>query len=151
MNIKILSCDVTDADAMKRVYKEITQCLPPVAGVISAAVVLRDGSVRNMDYEQVQEVIKPKVDGTLNLDRIFHDVDLDFFVVLSSANAIIGNPGQANYAAANMGMSAVATARRRRGLRASTAHIGAIIGVGYVTDSIERLEHAVEVKKTYSR
>ncbi|KAH9832144.1 Polyketide synthase pksF [Teratosphaeria destructans] len=147
VNIQILSCDVTDADAMQRVYKKIAQSLPPVTGVVSAAMVLRDVSVRNMEFGQLQEVVRPKVDGTLNLDRIFHDVDLDFFVVLSSANAIIGNPGQANYAAANMGMSAVATARRRRGLRASTAHIGAIIGVGYVTDSIERLEHAVETSR----
>lgn len=106
-------------------------------------MVLRDVSVRNMEYEQLRDVIGPKVLGTIHLDRIFYDINLDFFIVLSSTNCILGNPGQANYAAANMGMAGVVAERRHRGLRASTAHIGAIIGVGYVTDSIERLELVV--------
>ncbi|KXT12059.1 hypothetical protein AC579_4694 [Pseudocercospora musae] len=142
-NIKIKSCDVTDETALQKVHQEITEELPPITGVVSAAMVLRDVAIRNMEYEQLQDVIRPKVLGSINLDRIFHDADLDFFVVLSSTNAIIGNPGQANYAAANMGMAGVANARRARGLRASVAHVGAIIGVGYVTNSIERLDLTV--------
>lgn len=143
VTVKIMSCDVTDEAAMAKIYQEITQSLPPVAGAVSAAMVLRDVSIGNMEYEQLQEVIRPKVLGSITLDRIFHDVNLDFFIVLSSTNAIVGNPGQANYAAANMGMTGVAAARRKRGLRASAAHVGAIMGVGFVTDSIERLKLTV--------
>ena len=106
-------------------------------------MVLRDVTVANMQFEQVQDVYKPKVLGSMNLDRIFHDVDLDFFVLLSSANCIIGNVGQANYAAANMGMVGVAAHRRKRGLRSSTANVGAIIGVGYITESASRLDLTV--------
>ncbi|EME79755.1 uncharacterized protein MYCFIDRAFT_190533 [Pseudocercospora fijiensis CIRAD86] len=142
-NINIKSCDVTDEAALRKVHQEIVEELPPISGVVSAAMVLRDVAIRNMEYDQLQDVIRPKVLGSIHLDRIFHDVDLDFFIVLSSTNAIIGNPGQANYAAANMGMAGVANARRARGLRASVAHVGAIIGVGYVTNSIERLDLTV--------
>lgn len=134
---------MTDEAALRSVHQTIVQELPPIAGVVSAAMVLRDVAVRNMTYDQLQDVIRPKLLGSIYLDRIFHDVNLDFFTVLSSTNAIIGNPGQANYAAANMGMAGVATQRRQRGLRASTAHVGAIIGVGYVTNSIERLDQTV--------
>ncbi|KAL2024717.1 hypothetical protein VTK56DRAFT_6918 [Thermocarpiscus australiensis] len=99
--------------------------------------------VRNMVYEQVTDVIRPKVLGSMHLDRIFHDVDLDFFVLLSSINCVIGNVGQANYAAANMGMCGVAAARRRRGLVSSVANVGAIIGVGYITQSARQLDLTV--------
>ncbi|KJX95571.1 polyketide synthase like protein [Zymoseptoria brevis] len=143
--IKIMSCDVTDETALRKVHQDIVDALPPVAGVVSAAMVLRDVAVCNMQYDQLQDVIRPKVLGSIHLDRIFWDDDLDFFIALSSTNAIIGNPGQANYAAANMGMAGVAARRRHRGLRASVAHVGAIIGVGYVTDSIERLEQTVSM------
>jgi hypothetical protein len=68
-------------------------------------MVLRDVSLRNMDLEQLQEVIRLKVLGSINLDRISHDVNLDLFVVLSSTNAIVVNPGQANYVAANIGIA----------------------------------------------
>lgn len=106
-------------------------------------MVLRDVSVHNMTYEQAMTAIRPKVLGSIHLDRIFHDEDLDFFILLSSASCIIGNVGQANYAAGNMGMCAVAAHRRKRGLRSSVANVGAIIGVGYITDSVERLDLTV--------
>ncbi|EGP91889.1 polyketide synthase [Zymoseptoria tritici IPO323] len=143
--IKIMSCDVTDEVALRKVHQDIVEALPPIAGVVSAAMVLRDVAVCNMQYDQLQDVIRPKVLGSIHLDRIFWDDNLDFFIALSSTNAICGNPGQANYTAANMGMAGVAARRRHRGLRASVAHVGAIIGVGYVTDSIERLEQTVSM------
>jgi thioester reductase-like protein len=109
--------------------------MPPIAGALNAAMVLRDVSIRNMDFDQFQDVVRPKVLGSFHLDSIFHDVDLDFFVLISSINCVIGNVGQANYAAANMGMCGVAANRRKRGLRSSVANVGAIIGVGYITQS----------------
>lgn len=101
-------------------------------------MVLRDVSIRNMMLDQVMDVIRPKVLGSLHLDRIFQDVDLDFFVLLSSINCIIGNVGQANYAAANMGMCGVAANRRKRGLAAAVVNVGAVIGAGYITRETDR-------------
>ena len=106
-------------------------------------MVLRDISVRNMTYDQVLDVIRPKVLGSLHLDRIFHDTDLDFFILLSSINCVIGNVGQANYAAANMGMCGVAANRRKRGLASCVVNVGAIIGVGYITESARQLDVTV--------
>ncbi|KAK3309308.1 polyketide synthase [Chaetomium strumarium] len=143
VTIRTLSCDVTDEAALRAVHKTIVDTFPPIVGVLNGAMVLRDGMVRNMVYEQVTDVIRPKVLGSMHLDRIFHDVDLDFFVLLSSINCVIGNVGQANYAAANMGMCGVAAARRRRGLVSSVANVGAIIGVGYITQSARQLDLTV--------
>ena len=134
---------MTDEKALSAVHQTIVETFPPIVGVLNGAMVLRDVTVPNMQFEQVQDVYKPKVLGSMNLDRIFHNVDLDFFVLLSSANCIIGNVGQANYAAANMGMVGVAAHRRKRGLRSSTANVGAIIGVGYITESASRLDLTV--------
>ncbi|KAL2173167.1 polyketide synthase [Thermothelomyces heterothallicus CBS 202.75] len=143
VTVRTLSCDVTDEAALRAVHKTIVDTLPPIVGVLNGAMVLRDGMVRNMVFEQVTDVIRPKVLGSLHLDHIFHDVDLDFFVLLSSINCVIGNVGQANYAAANMGMCGVAAARRRRGLVSSVANVGAIIGVGYITQSARQLDLTV--------
>ena len=116
---------------------------PPIVGVLNGAMVLRDVSVRNMEFDQVTDVIKPKVLGSLHLDRIFHDAELDFFVLLSSINCVIGNVGQANYAAANMGMCVVASNRRKRGLASSVVNVGAVMGAGYITQSDRQLDVTV--------
>ncbi|XXH02069.1 protein transport protein bet1 [Hypoxylon texense] len=143
VTVKILLCDVTDEAAIRSVHQEIVDTLPPIIGVLNGAMVLRDVSVRNMAFEQVTDVIRPKVLGSMHLDRIFHDVNLDFFVLISSINCVIGNVGQANYSAANMGMIGVAGNRRKRGLRSSVANVGAIIGVGYITQSARQLDLTV--------
>ncbi|KAI8151832.1 hypothetical protein K4K49_009694 [Colletotrichum sp. SAR 10_70] len=104
VNIHIISCDVTDETAIQAVHQKIVSTLPPIVGLLNGAMVLRDVSVRNMQFDQVTDVIRPKVLGSIHLDRIFYDINLDFFVLLSSINCVIGNIGQANYAAANMAM-----------------------------------------------
>jgi hypothetical protein len=95
-------------------------------------MVLRDISIRNMSFEQMDDVMRPKVLGSIHLDRIFHKEPLEFFVLFSSMNCVLGNPGQANYAAANMFTCALAAQRRKRGLAATALNIGAIIGAGYL-------------------
>ena len=127
-------------------HRTIVETMPPIIGALNAAMVLRDVSIRNMEFDQVQDVTRPKVLGSIHLDRIFQDVNLDFFVLISSINCVIGNVGQANYAAANMGMCSVAANRRKRGLRSSVVNVGAIIGVGYITQSARQLD--VTVAKT---
>lgn len=117
---------------LQSVHAQICATLPPILGVIQGAMVLHDTLLRNMTFEQFREVMGPKVDGSIYLDRIFHDTDLDFFLLVSSINCVIGNAGQANYAAANTFMCGLAAHRRKRGLRSAAVNIGAIIGAGYV-------------------
>lgn len=124
--------DVTDEEAMKVVHLTICATLPPIVSAMNGAMVLQDVSIRNMSFAELSEVIRPKVLGSVYLDRIFSNVDLDFFLLISSINCVIGNLGQANYAAANTFMCSLAVLRRKRGLRAATMNGGAIMGAGYM-------------------
>lgn len=127
-------------------HETIRNSLPPVVGVINGAMVLRDVSIRNMSFEQLTQVLEPKVSGSIFLDRLFYNTDLEFFVLVSSINCIIGSWGQANYAAANMFMCALAAQRRERGLRAATVNVGAIIGAGYMERESRRSLDAIVQK-----
>ncbi|TVY48035.1 Polyketide synthase-nonribosomal peptide synthetase [Lachnellula occidentalis] len=144
VNVKIMSCDVTDEKALRAVHKRIQQTMPPIVGALTGAMVLRDSSIPNMQYNHVMDVVRPKVLGSLHLDRIFHNVNLDFFILVSSISCVIGNVGQANYAAANMYMCSLAANRRKRGLNAVALNGGAIIGAGYITESDRVLDLTVE-------
>lgn len=103
-----------------------------MAGVLNGAMVLRDVAIRNMSFEQMNDVLRPKVSGTINLDRLFWDLNLDFFLLFSSTSSVAGNPGQANYSAANSFLCSLAAQRRKRGLAATALNCGAIIGAGYM-------------------
>ncbi|KAH8820161.1 putative polyketide synthase [Xylogone sp. PMI_703] len=130
--VVVLPCDVTNETGLRAVHQKICSTFPPIAGAMNGAMVLRDVSIRNMSFSQLTDVISPKVYGSIHLDQIFRNVDLDFFVLISSINCVIGNWGQANYAAANTFMSSLAAQRRKRGLRAAVVNAGAIIGAGYM-------------------
>ncbi|KAF2185492.1 polyketide synthetase [Zopfia rhizophila CBS 207.26] len=136
--IKCLANDVSDKRAVKVAYAEIRRDLPPVAGIAQGAMVLRDTLAKDMTLENLQSVLNPKVQGSINLDSVFRDEPLDFFVFFSSMAGIVGNLGQCNYTAANAFMSTLAAQRRKRGLAASVIHIGAILGAGYVTQQLSQ-------------
>ncbi|RYP43239.1 hypothetical protein DL770_011775 [Monosporascus sp. CRB-9-2] len=131
-NVTIIPCDVTDYGALKETHQKICDTLPTIAGVIHGAMVLHDTSVSNMSFDQLTSATRPKVDGSRYLDRIFWDIDLDFFVMTSSVNSLIANLGQANYASANSFMRSLAAQRRKRGLRAAAVNVGTIMGAGYL-------------------
>lgn len=99
-------------------------------------MVLHDTPTRDMSLQTLQQVLKPKVDGSRYLDELFPHDTLDFFIFFSSMTAVIGNMGQANYTAANAYMCALARRRRERGLAGSVINIGVIIGAGYVTREV---------------
>ena len=131
-HVMLIACDVTEEVALQAAHRKICDIMPPIVGVIHGAMVLRDQSIRDMSFDQFTDVTRPKVDGSIFLDRIFWNTDLDFFVLVSSINTVLGNLGQANYAAANAFMCSLAAQRRKRGLRAAAVNGGAIIGAGYM-------------------
>jgi hybrid polyketide synthase/nonribosomal peptide synthetase ACE1 len=130
--VKVFSLDVTDKSAVEKLVDEIRATCPPIAGVANGAMVLHDCLFSKMDVEVLQKVLGPKIDGSRNLDEVFYDEDLDFFILFSSSAYIIGNSGQSNYAAANGYLNTLARQRRRRGLAASAFDIGRVAGIGYV-------------------
>jgi thioesterase domain-containing protein/acyl carrier protein len=96
----------------------------PLCGVIHAAGVLADGVLADMTLEQMDRAMLPKVQGSWNLHTATRDASLDFFVLFSSVAAVLGSPGQGNYAAGNAALDALAHARRAAGLRATSINWG---------------------------
>ena len=97
---------------------------------------LHDTPTRDMSFETLQKVLRPKVEGSKYLDELFSQSTLDFFIFFSSMTAVVGNIGQSNYTAANAYMCALARQRRERGQPGSVINIGVIIGAGYVTREV---------------
>ncbi|OOF97571.1 hypothetical protein ASPCADRAFT_129251 [Aspergillus carbonarius ITEM 5010] len=134
--VLIVACDITDYDSLAEAHANITKSLPPIAGVAQGAMVLNDVLTRDMTLDDLNKVLRPKVDGSINLDRLFYDKPLDFFIFFSSAASVTGNAGQANYSAANFFMGSLAQQRRRRGVAASVIDLGPVLGTGYITREI---------------
>ena len=128
--------DITDRKALGALVTKLRNEFPPIAGIMHGAMVLEDTSFFEMSYETMQKVLRPKVLGCIYLDELFNYVSLDFFILFSSLASVSGNRGQSNYSAANLFLAATANQRRRRGLAGSVLHIGAVMGVGYVTREV---------------
>jgi NAD(P)-dependent dehydrogenase (short-subunit alcohol dehydrogenase family)/acyl carrier protein len=103
---------------------------PRIRGVIHAAGVLRDATLTQLDGAAFTDVWRPKVVGSWLLHRAFAATEIDFMVFFSSAAALLGSPGQGNYAAANAFMDALACERRSQGLPALSINWGARSEVG---------------------
>jgi NADPH:quinone reductase-like Zn-dependent oxidoreductase/acyl carrier protein len=124
------ACDVSDAPALELLFKKVRQSMPPVAGVIHAAMVLDDMILANLDAERLNRVLAPKVKGAENLDQLTRDLNLEYFVLFSTLVTLIGNAGQGNYVAANAFMEGLARRRRQDGLPALAIGWGPIADVG---------------------
>ena len=119
VRVEIAAVDVSDAEALNTwLYSERESGQPPVRGVIHAAGLVRDALVPDINLEDFDAVLEPKVAGGWNLHTMFAEVDLDFFVLFSSTGAVVASPGQVNYAAGNAFLDALAAHRRALGLPA---------------------------------
>ncbi|WP_204034304.1 type I polyketide synthase, partial [Micromonospora qiuiae] len=115
------ACDVADRAALAEVISRTT-AEHPLTGVVHAAGMLADAPVTSLTAEQLEQVLRIKVDAAWHLHELTQDHDLSLFVLFSSAMALFGGAGQANYAAGNAFMDALAQHRRALGLPAvSTA------------------------------
>ncbi|GKT94518.1 beta-ketoacyl synthase domain-containing protein [Colletotrichum tofieldiae] len=128
--VRMERLDVTSIESVRSFKQRLAQEMPPVAGVINGAMVLDDRVFAQMDVETWTRVMRPKSVGSSNLDEIFCEPDMEFFIMTSSFAAPGGHGGQSNYAAANMYMNGLAANRRLRGLAGSVLNIGVIYGLG---------------------
>lgn len=131
-NVQVFALDVADEEMLHNVHQHIVKTMPPIGGVMNGAMVLRDRPFSAMTLEDFDAVLGPKVRGSEYLDRIFHSDPLQFFILFSSLSRVIGNPGQSNYAAANMYMASLVSQRRARGVSASVIDIAMLAGFGWM-------------------
>ncbi|PCK09020.1 MAG: polyketide synthase [Alteromonadaceae bacterium] len=110
-NVHVFSGDVTDADRMNEIVAEASEICGEINGVIHGAGTVNDGLIQMKSQGDVEMVFAPKVYGTLVLDEIFENKNLDFFVVFSSTSTVIAPVGQIDYVAANAFLNAFAQKR----------------------------------------
>jgi len=121
---EVAACDVADREQLRAVLERIP-AEHPLAVVVHTAGVIDDGVVDSLDGERLRSVMTPKVDGAINLHELTKDSDLAQFVLFSSIASTLGNPGQANYAAANAFLDVLAQQRHADGLPATALAWGA--------------------------
>ena len=140
VTVQVELADVTDATAMDRMLERMDRDLPPLAGVIHSVGVLSDGALGNQTWEKFETVLWPKVLGAWHLHQATVDRDLDFFILFSSIVGVMGNPGQANHAAANAFLDQLAGHRRALGLPGQAIAWGAWSGLGEAEEQRERID-----------
>lgn len=130
-----------DRSAVVTTLLSVLDTMPPLAGVVHAAGVLADAMIPNLTTDACDRVWGPKVKGAENLFAVLEaykareeEVETvekkaaPFCVLFSSATVLLGNPGQANYVAANAALEVLAERARRAGF------VSRVIGWGPVGD-----------------
>jgi len=128
--IAVRACDVGNRAEVANLLASLRGALPPLRGVFHLAGVLDDGVLREQNRERFDRVMASKVLGAWNLHALTQDQPLDLFVLFSSAAALLGSPGQGNYAAANAFLDALAAWRRSLGQPGLAIHWGSWAEVG---------------------
>ncbi|PQE18811.1 polyketide synthase protein [Rutstroemia sp. NJR-2017a WRK4] len=136
-------CDIANPTSIKAVLADYATHLPPIAGCIQAAMVLRDSLFEKMSFTDWNTALAPKVSGSWNLHKLLPS-PLDFFIMLSSACGILGQVGQANYAAGNTYQDALARYRVSQSEHGISIDLGAMMLEGYVSENEEVSKRLLE-------
>uniref|UniRef100_UPI001358604E SDR family NAD(P)-dependent oxidoreductase n=1 Tax=Geminicoccus flavidas TaxID=2506407 RepID=UPI001358604E len=128
--VTLLRCDAGDAAEVEALMRQLAIADPPLRGIFHVAGMLDDAVLEGQRGERIERVLAPKVTGADLLDRLSRNLPLDHFVLFSSSAAMLGSAGQANHAAANAFLDALAERRRAEGLPGLSVAWGAWGEVG---------------------
>ncbi|KAK8064355.1 Reducing polyketide synthase PKS2 [Apiospora phragmitis] len=144
--IVVKTCDVANEEQVRLLVSQCAATLPPICGVVHAAMVLHDGVFEDMSHESFTDAVRSKVDGTWNLHNALASANtkLDYFVLFSSAAGVLGSRGQAAYAAANTFLDGFAAYRNRQGLPGVALDLTAVTGAGYIAENAKREEEILK-------
>lgn len=144
VHVHHVQADVGDRAALDEALRPVLDALPPLRGIVHSVGVLEDGVIEQQTWARYRNVLTPKVMGAIHLDQLSRGCELDFFILYSSASGVMGNPGQANHAAANAFLDAFAAYRRSQGLPGLAIGWGAWsqIGAAATEDMARRMMQA---------
>ncbi|XP_072534904.1 phthioceranic/hydroxyphthioceranic acid synthase [Salminus brasiliensis] len=143
--ITSLQCDVSVLEHVHQSVAQISKLFPsnPIKGVFHSAVVLHDGLIESLNKSLYEKVMRPKVNGVINLHHATKHCNLDYFVCYSSISAFLGNASQTNYASANTFMDTFCQYRRNIGLPGQSINWGALnLGLLLNKDHFQRFLEA---------
>ncbi|MCK9930788.1 type I polyketide synthase, partial [Frankia sp. Mgl5] len=140
-SVTITATDTADLDAVARLLGTLP-AEHPLTAVVHTAGVLDDAALANLTPDRLHSVLTPKIDGAWNLHRITRDHPVRAFVLYSSIAGITGNAGQANYAAANTFLDALAQHRRAQGLPATSLAWGLWDDASAFTEQLSATDRA---------
>ena len=140
VKVEVELADMTDTAAIDAMLARMDANYAPLGGVIHSVGVLSDAALTNQNWESFEQVLSPKILGAWHLHRATMDRDLDMFILFSSRVGVMGNPGQANHAAANAFLDQLAGHRRAMGLPGQAIAWGAWSEIGEAAEQRERIE-----------
>jgi NADPH:quinone reductase-like Zn-dependent oxidoreductase len=139
--VEVLACDAADRDALAGLLARVP-AVSPVTTVLHLAGILDDGMIASLTQARVDTVMRAKADAAWNLHQLTRNLDLQAFIMFSSAVASVGGPGQGNYAAANAFLNALAHQRRAAGLPATSIAWGLWAEVSAMTSRLNEATRA---------
>ena len=136
---RIAACDVSDRTQLEQLIDSIPS-EHPLGAVVHAAAVLDDGVIESMSSEQIERVFAPKASAAWHLHELTEGMELTQFLMFSSVAGTLGGAAQANYAAANVFLDALAGYRQARGLPATSLAWGSWEMASDATGELEAAE-----------
>ena len=128
--VRAVALDAADGAGVRALVAELAGSATPLRGVVHSAGVVEDKLLTELDWPTFERVMAPKLQGARNLHEATRDLPLDCFVLYSTMTAVVGNVGQANYAAGNAYMDALCQMRHAQGLPALAVNWGPWAEVG---------------------
>jgi acyl transferase domain-containing protein len=145
VDVAVFAVDVADGNSMASVFQDLNRRMPELRGIVHAAGLPGYVDIEKLTADEMEAILRPKIQGAWRLHELTRETELDFFVCFSSIASAWGSRGQAHYAAANGFLDALAHYRRALGLPAVSINWGPWLGGGMSSGEAETLLRRVGV------